>query len=119
MRCELDHLVIACKDLDQGAAWVTARLGSEPTGGGKHPLMGTHNRVLRIGARAYLEVIAIDPDAPAPTRPRWFDLDAPEMQTRLAESPALITWGARTDNIAEAVTHVPQLGRVEAAARGA
>jgi len=24
MRCELDHLVVACKDLDQGAAWVRA-----------------------------------------------------------------------------------------------
>lgn len=28
----------------------------------------------------YLEVIAVDPDAPAPTRPRWFSLDDPTMQ---------------------------------------
>src|SRR5262244_3782812 len=100
MRCELDHLVIACKDLEQGAAWVAQRTGVAPTGGGKHPLMGTHNRLLKIGARAYLEVLAIDPEAPPPSRPRWFDLDAPEMQARIGESPALITWAVRTDRIA-------------------
>jgi hypothetical protein len=117
--CELDHLVIACQDLAQGAAWVAERLGAEPKGGGRHPLMGTHNRVLRIGARTYLEVIAIDPEAPAPARPRWFDLDSPGMQARLAESPALITWAVRTDSIAGAVAQVPELGEVQAVSRGA
>jgi hypothetical protein len=118
MRCVLDHLVVACKDLDQGADWVAHQLGVEPQGGGKHPLMGTHNRVMRLGAGIYLEVIAIDPEAPAPARPRWFDLDSTEMQARLAQSPALITWSVRTDRIAEAVTRVPELGQVQAASRG-
>jgi hypothetical protein len=119
MRCELDHLVVACKDLDQGAAWLTARLGVEPQAGGKHDFMGTHNRLLRLGARCYLELIAIDPDAPAPARPRWFDLDTPEVQARIARSPVLLTWAVRTDRIVEAVTHVPELGQVHAASRGA
>lgn len=119
MRCELDHIVIACTDLDAGSAWVAERLGVAPKGGGKHSFMGTHNRVLRIGARTYLEVIAIDRDAPAPTRPRWFDLDSPDMQARLAQSPALIAWAVRTDRIAEAVTRVPEVGQVQAASRGA
>jgi hypothetical protein len=119
MRCELDHLVVACKDLDQGTAWLADRLGVEPQDGGKHPLMGTHNRLLRIGDGCYLEVIAIDSDAPAPPRPRWFSLDAPEMQARLAEGPLLVTWAVRTDKIVEAVTRVPELGQVHAATRGA
>jgi Glyoxalase-like domain len=119
MRCELDHLVVACTNLEQGCDWLTARLGVEPQGGGRHPLMGTHNRLLRLGARVYLEVIAIDPDAPAPGRPRWFDLDQPAMQARLAQAPALVAWAVRTDNIAEAVTKVPELGQVLAASRGA
>jgi hypothetical protein len=119
MRCELDHIVIACTDLDAGSAWVAERLGVAPTGGGKHAFMGTHNRLLRIGVRSYLEVIAIDRDAPAPARPRWFDLDSADMQARLAESPALITWAVRTDRIAEAVTRVPELGQMQAASRGA
>src|SRR5262252_2609059 len=119
MRCELDHLVVACKDLDQGTAWLIDRLGVEPQPGGKHPLMGTHNRLLRVGAGCYLELIAIDPDAPAPARPRWFSLDAPEMQARLAEGPELVTWAVRTDKIVEAVTRVPELGQVHAVTRGA
>ena len=119
MRCELDHLVVACKDLDQGTAWLADRLGVEPQAGGKHPLMGTHNRLLRVGEGCYLEIIAIDPDAPAPARPRWFSLDTPETQARLAEGPLLLTWAVRTDKIVEAVTRVPELGQVHAATRGA
>src|SRR5262245_40269943 len=119
MRCELDHLVVACKDLDQGTAWLADRLGVEPQPGGKHPLMGTHNRLLRVGEGCYLEIIAIDPDAPAPARPRWFSLDTPETQARLAEGPLLLTWAVRTDKIVEAVTRVPELGQVHAATRGA
>lgn len=119
MRCELDHIIVACADLASGAAWLAQRLGVEPLGGGQHPLMGTHNRVLRLGSGVYLELIAIDPDAPAPARPRWFDLDSPDMKARLAAGPALITWAARTDNIVEAVTRVPELGQVHAATRGA
>ena len=45
--------------------------------------MGTHNRVLGMAGGMYLEVIAIDPDAAAPERPRWFGLDEPAMRERL------------------------------------
>jgi hypothetical protein len=118
MRCELDHLVIACKDLDQGTAWLAGLLGVEAQPGGKHPLMGTHNRLVRLGAGCFLELIAIDPDAPPPPRPRWFGLDAPDLQARLAGSPLLLTWVVRTDRIVEAVTRVPELGEVLAVSRG-
>ena len=119
MRCELDHVVVACKHLDQGAAWVAERVGVEPVPGGKHTLMGTHNRLLSLGGRCYLELIAIDPDAPPPTRPRWFGLDSANLQARLAQSPLLLTWVVRCDRIVEAVTRVPELGQVHAASRGA
>ena len=45
-----------------------------PVRGGKHALFGTHNKLLRLGD-LYLELIAIDPDAPKPERARWFALD--------------------------------------------
>ena len=96
----LDHLVVAARTLDEGAAWTAARLGAEPTGGGKHALMGTHNRVLSLGPDAYLELIAIDPEAAPPARPRWFCLDTPGMAARLARGPALVHWVVRTDDIA-------------------
>ena len=43
-----DHLVIGAAHLGDAAAIVEAQLGSELTGGGKHPLMATHNRLMRL-----------------------------------------------------------------------
>jgi Glyoxalase-like domain len=99
----LDHLVVAARTLDEGAAWLEARLGVPMSPGGRHAAMGTHNRLLSLGPGRYLELIAIDPDSQSPSRPRWFELDAPAMRERLAHSPALIHWVARTDDIERAV----------------
>ena len=101
---ELDHLVVAARTLDDGAAWCEATFGVAPGAGGRHALMGTHNRLLPLGAGAYLEIIAIDPDAPPPARVRWFDLDAPAMRRALAAGPRLVHWVARCaviDDVAE------------------
>ena len=96
---QLDHLVIGAASLDQGVAWARATLGVEPAAGGTHAAMSTHNRLIAIGApafpRRYLEIIAIDPQAPPPGRARWFDLDRPEVQARLARGPVLLHWVAR------------------------
>ena len=62
--------------------------------------MGTHNHLMQIGNNAFLEIIAIDPDRPAPVRPRWYALDDPLMQRSLSE-PRLITWVANTENLAD------------------
>jgi hypothetical protein len=97
---QLDHLVVAARTLDEGVAHVTDALGVEPSGGGAHPLMRTHNRLFGLWGGAYLEVIALDPQAPPPAagepvRPRWFTLDAPATQARLAHGPYLAHWVAR------------------------
>jgi hypothetical protein len=99
----LDHLVVAARTLDEGAAWVEARLGVAMSAGGRHEAMGTHNRLLSLGPGRFLEVIAIDPEGRTPARPRWFDLDSPAMQARLAHAPALVHWVARTDDIERAI----------------
>ena len=117
MRTELDHLIVACSDLAQGAAWLQEQLGVAPQPGGKHVLMGTHNALLRLGPRVYLELLAIDPDAPKPTRPRWFDLDAAHVRERARDRPFLLTWAARTGHLVTAITHVPALGEVLALTR--
>jgi hypothetical protein len=98
---EMDHLVVVADTLDQGSAWCLATLGSTPLPGGKHPLMGTHNRLLSIASEAYpktyLEIIAIDPDAPPPERPRWFGMDGPALQARVREKgPQLVGHVARS-----------------------
>lgn len=119
MRSEIDHLVVACADLDQGSAWALDVLGVAPQPGGRHLTMGTHNRLLKLGPRTYLELLAIDPDGAAPVRPRWFSLDDPAVRTRAAQSPFLLTWVAATDDLMDAVRRVPLLGEPTAFTRNA
>jgi glyoxalase-like protein len=114
-RCELDHLVVVAGTRDAGAAWVEKMLGVNLEPGGEHPLMGTHNALLRLGQTQYLEVIAINPSAPAPGRPRWFEMDRPPAGL----TPVLTTWVARTDDIGSAVAACPTpLGEIESMSRG-
>lgn len=97
MKLTIDHIVIAAADLASGTEYVAGILGIAPQGGGAHPRMGTHNRVLGMAHGVYLEVIAIDPDAPPPTRPRWFGLDQGATRARLAQGPFLAHWAARVE----------------------
>ena len=89
MTAHLDHLVIAAADLESGKAWLEDRTGLKMQPGGEHAYFGTHNALLGLRG-SYLEVIALDPAAPAPAYPRWFGLDEGEMQERLTAGPALI-----------------------------
>ncbi|MBC8058867.1 MAG: VOC family protein, partial [Rhizobiales bacterium] len=104
MRLALDHLVLAAQTLGEGLDWCERAFGIRPDAGGRHDFMGTHNRVFAIGSaafpRAYFELIAIDPGAPAPAHPRWFDLDDPALQQSLAKrGPQLVHWVARCDGV--------------------
>jgi hypothetical protein len=118
MRSELDHLIVACARLEDGIDWMEQQLGSRPAPGGQHVTMGTHNALLKLGARTYLEVIAIDPNGIKPLRPRWLALDEPEMQAQLANGPRLITWVVRCESLANACARVPDLGEIISASRG-
>jgi hypothetical protein len=93
----LDHLVVTAPTREAGVAWVEERLGARMQAGGEHVRMGTHNALLRLGERLYLEVIAVNPAAAAASRPRWFGLDALPADA----VPRLATWVARTDSIME------------------
>ena len=99
----IDHLVIGTNDLASGTDWTESRLGAACDGGGAHPLMGTHNRLMRLAGGPYLEVIAIDPDASSPGRPRWFTLDREKTKSRLATGPGALCWVAAVSDIETAV----------------
>ena len=96
---ELDHLVIAARTLEEGESFIAGKLGIEMTGGGAHPLMRTHNRLLNLWGGAYLEVIAVDPDAAVieTPRPRLFALDDPAQRKRLEAGPQLVHWVVRVN----------------------
>lgn len=77
--------------------------------------MGTHNCLLKLGHALYLEVIAANPNAPKPDRPRWYQLDEVALNT----APRLVTWVARTNDIHGAAAAAPfSLGNIEAMNRG-
>ena len=81
--------------------------------------MATHNHLLRLSATTFLEVIAADPAAEPPARPRWFDLDSGAMRSRLAERPRLIGWVAAVDDIQQAIAACPiASGPAEPISRG-
>ena len=122
MSTALDHIAVAAATLEEGVAWVSSRLGVSLCPGGTHPLMGTHNRLLRLGEAVYLEVIAADPAIPTPPRqPRWFGLDEPQVQNRLRQhGPGVIGWIVRSDDIAtDAARALVDVGRPERLSRGA
>jgi hypothetical protein len=103
LRSFLDHLVVTAPSLSTGVDYVSKALGVTPEPGGEHVRMGTHNCLLKLGDSTYLEVIAVNPDAPPPKQLRWFELDEPESN----EAPRLATWVVRTNDVKAAVVASP------------
>jgi hypothetical protein len=64
--------------------------------------MGTWNRLLSLGPEEYFELIAIEPGAPGPAQPRWFDLDNFAGPTRAT------TWICRCDDLDAALALAPR-----------
>ena len=111
---QIDHLVVAASSLEQGLAWCESTLFVTPAAGGEHPLMGTHNLLLKIAtpqfSRAYLEIIAIDPQAAHPRRKRWFDLDDPQLRAGIQERPRLVHFVASCERAGVASSALDSLG---------
>ena len=98
----IDHIVIGAASLDLTAR-IEQQFGTAFGGGGKHPVMATHNRLLKLQHDLYCEVIAIDPDATA-TRPRWFSLDTPPTEIKLRTGPRPLCWVWNVPDIDHAAT---------------
>jgi glyoxalase-like protein len=105
MMTELDHIAVVAPDLATGVAWVREVLGVDMPAGGKHAEMGTHNHLVGLGPDVYLEVIAIDPDAPNPPHRRWFGLDnRATVEQHWREGRRLCAYAARCTDIAAAIS---------------
>lgn len=110
----VDHLVFGAPDLDRGIEEVERRLGVRPAVGGRHPQYGTRNALLALGRETYLEVMAPDPELPAPDRGRLFRLDG-------LERSQLVAWAVRREEIEETAArardHGTELGPVQEGSR--
>lgn len=89
----LDHIAISGKTLPEAQAHVQEALGVSLQAGGEHDVFFTHNALLGLDDGLYLEAIAINPAAPVPDRPRWFDLDS------FTGPPRLTNWICRCDDL--------------------
>ena len=120
MHNRIDHFAIGAANLDAGAAAMREALGVEVPRGSRHDAMSTHNCVMQASDERFFELIAIDPDAPDPGRARWFTLDDPATQARLAERPRALCWVVNTDDLDGVIAASPvDLGEVVDFRRGA
>jgi hypothetical protein len=98
----VDHLIYAVPELTAAVADVEDRFGVRAQAGGRHIGLGTHNALLALGPRTYLEIIAADPGQPEPSMPRPFGVDD-------LRSGRLVGWALARDDIdraaAEARSH--------------
>ncbi len=116
---KIDHFAIGADSLEQGVAALRTALGVDVPQGSKHDAMSTHNCVMQSGNESFLELIAIDPDAPDPGRVRWFTLDDPDTQARLAVRPRALCWVVGTDDLDAVIAASPvDLGEVVFFQRG-
>lgn len=94
-------MAVSGRTLEEATAHVEQTLGVAMQGGGRHALFSTHNRLLGLADGLYLEAIAVDPEAPAPDRPRWFDLD------RFDGAARLTNWIIRTADLEARLDDLP------------
>jgi hypothetical protein len=106
----LDHLVYTVTDLAAAVAEVEKALGVRPVAGGRHESLGTHNALLPVGGGAYLELIAADPDAPAPAGPRPFAAAPRPFGLDDLERPRLATWAVRSRDLDGALREARERG---------
>ena len=110
----VDHLVYATPDLNRGVEEIEKLLGVRAIAGGQHPGRGTRNALVALGATAYLEILAPDPEQPPPQERRPFGLDG------LKES-TLVAWFVKGRDLerlrSEAVRKGVPLGEVRSGTR--
>ncbi len=115
----IDHFTVGTSDLHSGQAALAEMLGATLPMGSKHDAMSTRNCVCQAGNESFLELIAIDPDAPDPGRVRWFTLDDPATQARLADGPRALCWVVNTSDLDAVVAASPiDLGEIVHFQRG-
>jgi len=87
----LDHLILGTSDLSRGIQFIEQRTGVHAAFGGVHSGRGTHNALLSLGPRCYLEILAPDPKQQTLA---WFRT-LPELT-----EPRLVGWMVHPNSLA-------------------
>jgi hypothetical protein len=89
---EVDHIVIAVRDLDDATAQFEDRYGLTTIEGGRHPGWGTANRLVPLGL-AYLELVTVvdKTEALSSDFGRWV--------SAMLEGGSRFGWAVRTDDL--------------------
>ena len=95
---KLDHIVFGSVTLEERTVFVENILQAKLSDIGYHKDMGTHNRVIRISEKVYLEVVAIDPKRQNLKNRKWFNLDNSNLQSKLTKSPQIIGYVVENNN---------------------
>ena len=98
---EPDHIILGCKDLDEGITYLEKLSGYRAAMGGSHPGRGTRNALLKLGYKSYLEILAPDPAQPELA---WHK----ELAT--LNAPLLVGWAVPVRNIEQYAKHLRNRG---------
>jgi hypothetical protein len=99
----VDHLIYAVPDLATAVDDLEGQFGVRAHAGGKHIGLGTHNALLALGPRTYLEIIAPDLNQPEPSIPRPLGIDG-------VTRGKLVGWALACDDIDQAVAEARRHG---------
>lgn len=97
----LDHLILGCRDLDEGILYLEKASGYRAAFGGSHPGRGTCNALLKIGSHSYLEILAPDPKQKELT---W------HKELRSLTEPLLVGYAIRKNNLEQYAAELRQRG---------
>ena len=110
----IDHIVYAVTDLSTAIEKFTNRTGLKVEAGGQHLNQGTHNAIIRIGEKTYLEFIAKDDSISSPGDGTWMGLD-------LIKENKITRWSLASNRIVEEAKiiadHNDKLGMIQEGSR--
>ena len=98
---EPDHIILGCRNLDDGIAYMEKLSGYRAAVGGSHPGRGTRNALLKLGHKSYFEILAPDP---AQGELKW------HKDLATLEAPVLVGWAVAVKNIEQYAAHMQEHG---------